>query len=71
MIEFVENISEIITAIWDFLVNIIDAFVMFGTMLVTSTAFTATLSSMMPSIIGSSILLTVTIFGVKIMMGGK
>lgn len=71
MIEFVESISEILTAAWQFLSQIIDAFILFGNMLITSTTFTAFLAGMMPGIIGASILLTVTIFGAKILMGGK
>lgn len=69
MIEILQNIWGIVQTGWQFLSNMIQTTITVTSILTTSVLLPQSIVPFLPSILGSSVILTVTIFVAKFLIG--
>ncbi len=69
MLQLISDIVGFLTMGFQFLVNTIDSFIRAIVLLTTSLSFPQLLVQYMPSIIGSSILITLFVYVIKFLIG--
>lgn len=69
MIEILQNIWGIVQTGWQFLSNMIQTTITVTSILTTSVILPQSIVPFLPSILGSSVILTVTIFVAKFLIG--
>lgn len=69
MIDILQNIWGIVQTLWQFLSNMIQTTITVTSILTTSVVLPQSIVPFLPSILGSSVILTVTIFVAKFLIG--
>ena len=69
MIEILQSIWGIVQTLWQFLSNMIQTSITVTSILTTSVLLPQSIVPFLPSILGSSVILTVTIFVAKFLIG--
>ena len=69
MIDILQNIWGIVQTGWQFLSNMIQTTITVTSILTTSVTLPSSIVPFLPSILGSSVIITVTIFVAKFLIG--